>query len=65
MREGTTSRVMTADKPYGEFYGFYSVSLGYFGYTLLMNGNMVKANRGIFRGVGEREREKKLRSQCK
>jgi hypothetical protein len=26
MREGTTSRVMEADRPYGEFYDFYSVS---------------------------------------
>jgi hypothetical protein len=32
MREGTTSRVMAADRPYGEFYDFYSVSLEYFGY---------------------------------
>jgi hypothetical protein len=32
MREGTTSRVMAADKPYGEFYDFYSVSPEYFGY---------------------------------
>jgi hypothetical protein len=28
MLEGTTSRVMAADRPYGEFYGFYSVSPG-------------------------------------
>jgi hypothetical protein len=27
MREGTTSRVMAADRPYGEFYDFYSVNL--------------------------------------
>jgi hypothetical protein len=26
MREGTTSRVMAADRPYGEFYDFYSVT---------------------------------------
>jgi hypothetical protein len=32
MREGTTSRVMAADRPYGEFYDFYSVSTEYFGY---------------------------------
>jgi hypothetical protein len=32
MREGTTSRVMAADRPYGEFYDFYSVSMEYFGY---------------------------------
>jgi hypothetical protein len=35
MREGTTSRMMAADRPYGEFYDFYSVSLEYFGYTLV------------------------------
>jgi hypothetical protein len=33
MREGTTSRVMVADRPYGEFYDFYSVSPEYFGLT--------------------------------
>jgi hypothetical protein len=32
MREGTTSRVMVADRPYGEFYDFYSVSPEYFRY---------------------------------
>jgi hypothetical protein len=31
MREGTTSRVMAADRLYGEFYDFYSVSSEYFG----------------------------------
>jgi hypothetical protein len=35
MREGTTSRVKSADRPYGEFYDFYSVSPEYFGYTLV------------------------------
>jgi hypothetical protein len=30
MREGTTSKVMAANKPYGEFYDFYSVSPEYF-----------------------------------
>jgi hypothetical protein len=29
-REGTTSRVMAADRPYGESYDFYSVSPEYF-----------------------------------
>jgi hypothetical protein len=33
MWEGTTSRV--ADRPYGEFYDFYSVSPEYFGYSLV------------------------------
>jgi hypothetical protein len=35
MREGTTKRVMAADRPYGEVYDFYSVSPEYFGYTLV------------------------------
>jgi hypothetical protein len=35
MREGTTSRVMVADRPYGEFYDFYSVSPEYFEYYLV------------------------------
>jgi len=35
MREGTTSRVMAADRPYGEFYDFYSVSPENFGYHLV------------------------------
>jgi hypothetical protein len=30
MQEGTTSRVMAADRTYGEFYNFYSVSPDYF-----------------------------------
>jgi hypothetical protein len=40
MREGTTSRVTAADKPYGEFYDFYSVSLEYFGYSLVFHTNL-------------------------
>jgi hypothetical protein len=35
MREGTTSRVMAADTPYGEVYVFYSVNPEYFGYILV------------------------------
>jgi hypothetical protein len=35
IREGTTSRVTAADRPYGKFYGFYSVSLETFGSTLV------------------------------
>jgi hypothetical protein len=35
MREGTTSRVTVADRPCGEFYDFYSVSLENFGYRLV------------------------------
>jgi hypothetical protein len=31
MRYGTTSMMMVADRPYGEFYDFYSVSPKYFG----------------------------------
>jgi hypothetical protein len=36
MQEGTTSRMRVADRPYSEFYHFYSVSPKYFGYTLLL-----------------------------
>jgi hypothetical protein len=32
MWEGTTSRMMVADRPYGEFYDFYSISPEYSGY---------------------------------
>jgi hypothetical protein len=32
MQEGTTLRVMLADRPYGEFHDFYSISPEYFGY---------------------------------
>jgi hypothetical protein len=35
MRERTTSRLMSADRPYGECYNFYRVSPEYFGYTLV------------------------------
>jgi hypothetical protein len=35
MREGTTSRVTAADRLYGEFYDFYSVSPENFGSTLV------------------------------
>jgi hypothetical protein len=33
----TTSRVMAANRRYGEFYDFYSVSPEYFGYTFVRN----------------------------
>jgi hypothetical protein len=32
MWQGTTLRVTVVNRPYGEFYDFYSVSLEYFGY---------------------------------
>jgi hypothetical protein len=35
MREGTTSRVMAADRSYVEFYDFYSFSPEYFLYNLV------------------------------
>jgi hypothetical protein len=41
---------MVADRLYGEFYDSYSVSPEYFGLTLVMKGNVVKANRGVLRG---------------
>jgi hypothetical protein len=37
MREGTTSRVMTADISYGEFYDFYINSPEYFGNHYVVN----------------------------
>jgi hypothetical protein len=37
MREGTTLRVMAADKPHGEFYDFYSVIPECFGYNLVFS----------------------------
>jgi transposase len=37
MRDGTTSRMMAADRPYGEFYYFYSVCPQYFEYKLVYN----------------------------
>jgi hypothetical protein len=33
MREGTSSRVMVADMPYGEFCDFYSIIPEYFRYN--------------------------------
>jgi hypothetical protein len=36
LKGGSTSRVMAADRLYGEFYYFYSVSQEYFGYTLVV-----------------------------
>jgi hypothetical protein len=35
MRERTVSRILVANRPYGEFYDFYSVSPEYCGYTLV------------------------------
>ena len=35
MQDGNTSRVTAADRPYGEFYDFYSVSSENFGSTLI------------------------------
>jgi hypothetical protein len=34
MREGSASRMMVADRSYGKFRDFYSVSPEYFGYIL-------------------------------
>jgi hypothetical protein len=41
IREGTTSRMMMADRPYGEFYEFY-VSPEYFGYHLVLSKKKLK-----------------------
>jgi hypothetical protein len=35
MWEGTTLRMMVADRSYGEIYDSYSISPEYFGYTLI------------------------------
>jgi hypothetical protein len=35
MREGTLSRVMAVNRPYGEFYDFYSVIAEYFGHIIV------------------------------
>jgi hypothetical protein len=52
MREGTTSRVMTADRPYGEFYDFYSVSPEYFGYYHVLPRSFSSLARGLLRRLG-------------
>jgi hypothetical protein len=44
MREETTSKVMAADRPYGEFYNFDSVSPEYFGFTLVWKGHWPYTN---------------------
>jgi hypothetical protein len=36
-REETTSRMMVADRPYGEFCEFYSISPEFIGYTPVQN----------------------------
>jgi hypothetical protein len=41
IREGTTSRVTAADRPYGKFYDFCSVSLETFGSTLVHQSDVV------------------------
>jgi hypothetical protein len=33
--------VMAADRPYGEFYGFYSFIPKYFGYTIVYSNTIV------------------------
>jgi hypothetical protein len=40
MQEGTTSRVMAADKPYGKFYDFHSISPEYFGNSVVLTLNI-------------------------
>jgi hypothetical protein len=48
--EGTTSRVMATDRPYGKFYDFYSVSPEYFRYQhiLLLNSPDLVVMRRMF-----------------
>jgi hypothetical protein len=38
MRGAATSKVTAADRPYGEFYEFYSVNPEYFGYRDVKRG---------------------------
>jgi hypothetical protein len=49
MREGTTS-VTAADRPYGEFYDFYSVSPENFGSTLVLRWIFGKWDMGVWIG---------------
>jgi hypothetical protein len=42
IREGTTSRVMAANWPYGEFYDFYSAGPEYFGYRHVHSAHAMK-----------------------
>jgi len=55
MREGSTSRVTAADRPYGEFYDFYSVSPENFGYHLVVQRNehifMILCNFSFFQSL--------------
>jgi len=44
MREGTTLRVTATDRPYGEFYDFYSVSPENFGSTLISRTDILYRN---------------------
>ena len=55
MQEGTTSRVTAADRPYGRFCGFYSVSPENFGYHLVVQRNehifMILCNFSFFQSL--------------
>jgi hypothetical protein len=48
MREGATSRVMAADRLYGEFYDFCRVSPEYFGYHNVLTANAQRRKEVIF-----------------
>jgi hypothetical protein len=52
MREGTISREMAADRPYGEFYDLYSVSPEYFAYTLVYTARGERFAQANFEFVG-------------
>jgi hypothetical protein len=51
MREGTTSRVMAADRPYGEFYDLCSVSPEYFGYHHVLTANAQRRKEVFFNNM--------------
>jgi hypothetical protein len=52
MREGTTSRVTVADRTYGKFYDFYSVSPENFGSTHVRLLAYEDEKDRVFRNVG-------------
>jgi hypothetical protein len=67
MREGTASRVTVADRPYSEFYDFYSISLENFGYHLVLHQKHFGCSKQLLVTVpcGEQTVEMFLQSKCR
>jgi hypothetical protein len=63
MREGSTSRVTAADRPYGEFYDFYSVSPENFGSTLVYSNCLLMTNSYSIRKILRIDCSNKLRKK--